>query len=81
MDVLDPADVVDGVHADAAPQRLALDVADQVALVMRGVDAVVGIEHLDVEHGRVLAPHGDGPGIGLGLFVDVLLGIVEHDAL
>ncbi len=44
MDVLDAADVVDGVDPDAAAERLALDVADQMALVARGVDAVVGIE-------------------------------------
>ena len=30
MDVLDPADVVDRVDKDAAAERLALDVADQV---------------------------------------------------
>ena len=33
MDVLDAADVVDRVDKDAAAERLALDVADQVPLV------------------------------------------------
>ena len=64
MHVLDPSDVVDRVDQHAAPQRLAVDIADQVPLVAGGVDAVVGIEQLHVEHGRVLAAHGDRPGIG-----------------
>ena len=81
MDVLDPADVVDLVDEDAATERLALDVADQVALVMRSIDPRVGIEHFHVEHRRVLASHGDGVGIGAGRLVRLLLGVVQHDAL
>ena len=81
VDVFDPSDVVDGVDQDAAPQRLAVDVADQVPLVPRGVDAVEGIEQLHLQHGRVLAAHGDGPGIGLRDVVLILLRIVEDHAL
>ena len=80
MDVLDPADVVDRVDPDAGLQGLALHVADQVPLVAGGVDAVVGVEQLDVEHGRVLAAHRDGPGVGLGHVVDVLVRVVDHHA-
>ena len=81
MDVLDAADVVDRVNKDAAAERLALDVADQMALVVRSVDPRVGIEQFHVEHRRILASHGDGIGIRAGHIVRLLLRVVEHDAL
>ena len=81
MDVLDAADVVDCVDPDAHPQGLALDVADQVPLVGGGVDPLVGVEQLDVEHRRVLAAHGDGPGVGLGHVVLMLVRVVDDHAL
>ncbi len=81
MDVLDAADVVDRVNKHAAAERLALHVADQVPLVVRGVDPAVGIEHLHGEHCRVLAAHGDRIGISDRHVVRLLLRVVEHHAL
>jgi hypothetical protein len=81
VDVLDPPDVVNVIHQDAAPQRLPVNVADQVTLVPRGVNAVVGIQQFDREHRRVLAAHRDGVGIWLRLFVRVLVRIVDDHAL
>jgi len=80
VDVLDAADVVDGV-TKIRGEGLALDVADQVTLVPAGVDPVVRIEELHGQDGRILAPHGNGPGIGPGYVVGDLLGIVEDYAL
>ena len=52
MDVLDPPDVVDRVHENAAPERLALHVPDQVTLVATR-------DKLAAAAGRVLYPlHG-----------------------
>jgi len=79
--VLDPPDVMDGIHVDPPPDRLALHVADQVTLVPTGVDAVVRIEELHGQDSRILAPQGNDPGIGLGHVVGVLLGVVDHDPL
>ena len=72
---------IDHVHEHAPPQGLALHVADQVPLVVAGVDAVVGVEQFDREHGGVLAAHRNRPGIGLRLLGRVLLGIIDHHAL
>ena len=46
----------------------------------RGVDAAIGVQQLDVQHGRVFAAHVDGPGVGNGGGVPHLVGIVNHDA-
>ena len=79
--VLDPPDVVDAVHVNTPPQGLAVDIPDQVPLVLAGVNAVVGVEQLHCEHRRVLAAHRDRPGIWLRLLGRVLLGIINNDAL
>ena len=39
--VFDPANVVDHIDVNSAAQRLALNVADEMPLVVRGVDAVI----------------------------------------
>ena len=79
--VLDPADVVDLIDEDPAAQRLAADVADQVADAGARVDPLVGVEQLDVEHGRVVAAHGDGVGIrGRGHGFRVGVGVGEDHA-
>ncbi len=54
-------------------------VTNQVAFVLGCVNAVVGIQQFDIEHGRVLAPHGDGPRIGSRDLVFRLIRIIEYD--
>ena len=44
MHILDAPDVVDGIHENTAAKRLAMDIADEMPLVLAGVDAVVGIQ-------------------------------------
>src|SRR5205814_746464 len=63
VDVLDPPDVVDGVHVNAAPQRLTLDIADEMALVLTGINAVVRVQQFDLQHRGILASHGNRPQI------------------
>ena len=41
MHVFDPANVVNVIHENAAPQRLALDVADKMTFVVPRINAVV----------------------------------------
>ena len=79
MHVLDPADVVDPIHDDPSAQRLAGNVADQVTVVLSGVDAVVRVEQFDLKDCGVIAAHGDGVGILRGDLFGLLAGIVEHD--
>ena len=81
VDVFDAADVVDRVDEHPPPQRLALDVADQVTLVVRSVDPRVRIEQFHVEHRRILAAHGDRIRVRARHVVAFLFGIVEHHAL
>ena len=79
MDVLDAADVVNRVHQDAAPQRLACTSRIKVALVVGSVNAVVGF------NGSTAAPRGFFPasrwphGWGLGSSA-ILVRIIEHHA-
>src|ERR1035438_530273 len=81
MHVLDAPDVEDHVHADAAPQRLAMHVPDQVPLIVPGIDAVVRVEQLHRDYGGILAAHRNRPGVRLRLLGRVLLGIEDHHTL
>src|SRR5204862_268440 len=80
VDVLNAANVENVVHINAAPQRLSLNVANEVALVMSRIDPVVWIEQFDTQHRRVISAHGDGPWIRFRFLSSVLLRIVKHDA-
>src|SRR6185436_3425143 len=80
MDVLDPADVVDGVHEDAAAQGLTLNVPDEVPFIACRVYTIIRIEQFDGENGGVLAPHGYGPRIWPGLLGGRLFRVINNDA-
>jgi len=80
MHVLDPANIVDVVDQNAAPKGLSLHVSDQVPLIMLGVDAVVGVEQFNREHGRVFAAHRNGPGIRGRFFIDLLIRVIQNHA-
>src|ERR1039458_9626734 len=81
MHVLDTSDVEDHVHEDASPQWLAMHVPNQVALIVAGIDAIIGVEQFDGEHGGVLPAHRNRPGIGIRLLCGVLLGIIDNHPL
>src|SRR5437660_584970 len=80
MNVLNSADVENVIHKDAAAKRLALNIADEMALVMGGVDAIVRIKELHREHGWIFSAHGNSPGIGLGFISGILVGIINDHA-
>src|ERR1017187_5518752 len=67
MHVLYPPDVEDHIHVDAPPERLAMDIPDQVPLIVAGIDSVVRIEQFHREHGGNLPPPRTRPGIRLWL--------------
>lgn len=77
MHVLDASDIVDGVDPNAAAEWLSVNVADQVSFVSRRIDSVERVEQFDVQHGWVLAPHGNGPRVRFGHGVDFLPGIIN----
>lgn len=80
MDVFDSADVIDLVHIDAAPEGLAVNVADQVAFVSCGVDSIVRVQKFDGEDSRVFAAHGNCPRVGVWHVVDFLFRVIDDDA-
>ena len=80
MDVLQAANVVNVVHINSAPQRLAGNVAQQMPLAPADVYAVVWIEHFDLQHGGVFAAGRNGVRIGLRLLIGRLPRVVKHHA-
>jgi hypothetical protein len=48
-----------------------------VALVLARVDALIGIEQLNIENSRVLASHRNGPGVSKGNVVRDMLGVED----
>jgi hypothetical protein len=81
VDVFDAADVETLVDADAAPQRLAVDVADIVAAgrLAAQVQPLVRVEQQAIDHGDVFAGGGDAPRVR-GDLVGFLLGVEDGDA-
>ena len=82
VDVLDAADVVDGVHEQADVDGLSVDVAHERPLVLGGVNGVERVEELHVREGGVVAAHRHGVGVGRGrVGVGKLVRIVHREAL
>ena len=81
MHVLDPANVVNVINENPATQWLPGNIANQMPLVLRRINSVVGIEQLDVEDRRIFSAHGNCPRIRLRFFVWILLRIKNHHAL
>ena len=81
VDILDPANVVDIIDVNPPAQRLSLNVPDEVALVMRGINSVIRIEQLDPEHRWILPAQRNTPGIGFGLIGRILFWIIQYDTL
>ena len=50
-------------------------------LFLLGVDAVEGVQELDLEDGWVIAGHGDGVGIRNRKLSSLLIRVIQHDAL
>jgi hypothetical protein len=80
MDILDAANVIDGVNPDTTAKRLASDVPYVMALILAGIDALKRIEQLDIEDCWILSAHGDGPRIWDRLLVGLLFRIVDGQA-
>ena len=66
MDVFDAPDIEDAVDHHSAAEWLTGYVADQVSIVLGGVDAVIGVEQFDLQNCRVVAAHRHGEGMGAG---------------
>jgi hypothetical protein len=81
MHILDPPNVINRIHKNPTANGLAVNVTNQMSFVLRRVDAVVRIQELDPQDGRILTAHGNCIRIRLWFFVRKLVGIVNHHTL
>ena len=80
MDILDSPDVVNRIDINAPAQGLALHIANQMAMGAGGIDAVVGIQQFDAEHGcHYFRASGVASGYGCWRLVRVLIRVKNHD--
>src|SRR6202012_4506922 len=77
VDIFNAPNVIDSVDRDAATKRLASNIPYVVALILAGINALIGIQQFDIENRRILSAHGDRPRVGNRLRIGLLFRIVD----
>src|ERR1700737_2233167 len=81
MNILDPANIVDRIDPDAAPQWLTRYIANVMALILARVDTEIWIQQLNILHGRIFSTHRNRPRIRRGYALRILLRVKDTKAI